>query len=728
MTARLDPAEVAALLAPGGVVARRLPGYEPRREQIAMATAVARTLEGGGILVVEAGTGTGKSLAYLVPAILWAKAHGERVVVSTRTINLQEQLVHTDLPFLQRNLGVEFAAALVKGRGNYLCRFKAQELRTQPSLLLDEPLRQELAAILEWAEETSDGSLADLGFFPRSEVWEAVRVEADDCLRSSCPQYENCFFYRARRAAAGAEILVVNHSLLLLDLALRSELGNESDLGILPSTKRLVVDEAHHLEDVATEQFGSRVTLPRLARPLARLWNPTTSRGLLPVLLQKLAGVAAPEDRPAAEGAARWLETRVLPRVPELAEAVANTFEALGPALAAELPRRGGPEPPEEQGLRVTADVRAGSFWRGVEKSLSQLAARTGDWIEATRPAFERIARLGGESAASLLFSASQVQAQVSRVAAAVLDLERFLQDDPSLCRWFELRVDRLGSPQAALCAAPVEVGAELRRILFDAVEAVVLTSATLTVERRFDFFFERTGISALADRVERLRLPSPFRYEDQALLVIPEDLPEPEAPGHEAALDRAIERALRSSRGGAFVLFTSYGALQRAAAEAARRLADSGIAILRQGEADRHTLLERFRRNPRAALFATDSFWEGVDVRGEGLRLVAIARLPFRVPTEPVQQARAEAIAARGGNPFAELGLPQAVIRLRQGFGRLIRSRDDTGAVLLLDSRVVRRRYGETFLESLPPARTIVAPTDIALGELEKFFSGSRS
>lgn len=728
MAPALDVERIVSELEPGGVLSRRLPGYEARPEQATMARAVAAIFAHGGVVVVEAGTGTGKSLAYLVPAIHWSRESGERVIVSTRTINLQEQLVHTDLPFLAKNLGVEFSAALVKGRGNYLCLRKATEIREQPALLVDDAARVELTAILEWAQETEDGSLSDLGFVPRSDTWESVMVEHDDCLRTRCPEYEPCFFYRARRAAAKANVLVVNHHLLMADLALRAELPDDDAAGVLPPATRVVVDEAHHLEDVATDYFGGAVTARRIERVLARLQHPRAAgRGVLPALLERLVAISAPDDRPAVDGAKRWIEERLRPRARELAGETARAFDVLLARVEPEIARAAtAGAAQDEQQLRVVPPVRDTEFWTDVAARIADLARSLAAFAEDARGVLDRLGGLSEPSSAKVLFLSAQLQALAGRLGATALDLGSFVDDDPDLCRWFAIRRSRERAPLLSLSFAPVEAGPHLRHTLFESFEGIVLTSATLTVEKRFDYFLERSGLALVPpDRVERLRLPSPFRFADQALVAVPEDVPEPEQPGYEAALHEAIARTVEASRGGAFVLFTSYAALSRAHTALAERLDSRGMLPLRQGEASRHALLETFRADRSSVLFATDSFWEGVDVRGEGLRAVVIARLPFRVPTEPVQQARMEAISVRGGNPFAEYGLPQAVIRLRQGFGRLIRSRDDMGVVVILDSRIVRRRYGEVFLESLPPARLISGPSEVIFAEVEKFYGG---
>ena len=724
MSEPAGPREVAAALGPGGPIARSLAGYEHRRDQVRMAEKVAETFAEGGVLAVEAGTGTGKSLAYLVPAIHWSRDHHERVIVSTNTINLQEQLIRIDLPFLADHLGVAFSAALVKGRGNYLCVRKAAEVSSSPALVVDEAVRDELKSILEWAEETADGSLADLPFVPRPEAWEAVVAEHDDCLRGRCPDYDRCFFYKARRDASAADLLIVNHHLLLSDLALRGILPDDVASGVLPPASRLVIDEAHHLEDVTTDHFGGELTLRRLDRLLARLQHPRVSeRGVLPALQAKLASLGAPEDRLTAMGAARWIEQSLKPRVPELLRDATQSFDRLLLEVASALPRSASAEGDEAQ-LRVVWELRETDLWKVVERSLQDLARSIEGFVGEIAPVVERIGMLSPSSAESMLFLSTQLEALGGRLQAIGLDLASFVADTPELCRWFSIRRRSRQAPSLSLAFAPVEAGPRLRDTLFQSFESVILTSATLSVEQRFDYFRERTGLTLLPEaRVATLRLPSPFHFAEQALVAVPADTPAPDTPGYEPALGEVIGRTIAASQGGAFVLFTSYAALARAHEALATDLRAKGFPVLRQGEAGRNLLLERFRRNRSSVLFATDSFWEGVDVRGEGLRAVIIARLPFRVPSEPIFVARCEALEARGGDPFADYALPQAVIKLRQGFGRLIRSTQDTGVVVIADSRLARKRYGDVFLNSLPPARSAIGPTAAVFTEVDKFF-----
>lgn len=717
-----DPATIAAELGPSGPIARALSGYELRREQIRMAERVAETFTHGGILVVEAGTGTGKSLAYLVPAIHWSRAQGERVIVSTNTINLQEQLVRIDLPLLAEHLGVAFRAALVKGRGNYLCLRKAAEVRSAPGLTLDEALDREIASILQWSDTTSDGTLADLPFVPRPDAWEALVAEHDDCLRARCPEYDRCFFYTARKEAAQAELLVVNHHLLLSDLQLRSLLPDDAASGVLPPATRVVIDEAHHLEDVTTDHFGAEVTMRRIERLLWRLQHPRTAeRGVLPALQQKLLSLGAAEDRLTAMGAARWIEEGLRRRVPALARDASRTFDRLLLEVAPLVPRSADAD---EQRLRIIAEVRAVAAWKVAESSLGELVRAIEAFVGEVEPVLERIALLSPSGVEATLFLGKQLEALAGRLSAIALDLASFLGDTPDLCRWFAVRRHAGRSPTLILACAPVEAGPVLRDSLFASFESTVLTSATLSVERRFEYFLERVGLDLLPQgSVETLRLESPYHFADQALIGIPVDVPPPDTAGYEPALSDVIARTIEASGGGAFVLFTSYAALSRAHEALLGRLQSRGFPVLRQGEAGRTALLDRFRGDRASVLFATDSFWEGVDVRGEGLRAIVITRLPFRVPSDPIVLARSEAIAARGQSPFADYALPQAVIKLRQGFGRLIRSHDDTGVVVIADSRLARKQYGEVFLHSLPPARLAIGPTDEVLTAVAKFF-----
>lgn len=724
--ARIAVSDTRAMLAPGGHIAAHLDGYEHRSQQLRMLDAVVTAFNDDQVLTVEAGTGTGKSLAYLLPAIEWSVRNRERVVVSTHTINLQEQLIQKDLPLLTEHGGRECTAVLVKGRGNYLCRRKAAQVEQQGASLVDDDIARELRDILEWAKRTNDGSVSDLTVRPRPEVWEQVVSENDNCLRARCPFYSTCFFYTARRAAAKADIIVANHHLLMADLALRDEMNSYTQNAVLPPARRVIVDEAHHLEDVATNYFGSRLSYAAIERTFGRLRSlKYGAKGVLPTLVLALESIEGPEDVAAAQGAVRWIEQRLLPARESLLIDAEQCFAELLTGLEDALERSVADGPDEK--IRIVPEFRELHYWSMVERALTRLGAALADFAQDFDGVSDRIEQLSEESERQVLFLATELRALQGRIAAFAAGLLAFSGDDENTCRWIEVRRRPRTGKSIAFHTAPVAVGPLLRNALFEQFPTVVLTSATLAVDRRFDYLHRNIGLNELSlpDRIATLHLESPFNFAEQALLAIPRDLPEPTDPGYEAATHDIIADTLRATRGGTFVLFTAYGALNRAAQVLAGEVAAQGLTLLQQGGTNRHLLLNRFMNDPRAVLFATDSFWEGVDVRGDALRCVIITKLPFRVPTEPIEQARVEAIQARGGNPFNDHTVPQAVIKLKQGFGRLIRSRTDRGAVVLLDSRVVRKRYGRVFLDSLPPARRLISDREGVGRELRKFFAG---
>jgi len=726
---KLKPEQIAELLGPDGVIAGKLADYEDRPEQLHMAFVVADAFNQGQLAVIEAGTGTGKSLAYLVPALLWARANQERVVISTRTINLQEQLIRKDLPFLQRATGIEFYAVLVKGRSNYFCRRRGETAGRELGLF-DRQQVEELEQIIQWAETTGDGSKEDLAFIPSYQAWEEVCCEADQCARVRCQHYRQCFFHKARRQASRADILVVNHSLLLADLALRQETDNYSATAVLPPFERVILDEAHHLEDVATSHFSSQLTRFTFSRILNRLRHPRKlNQGLLPRFLDQLSQELPDSLDELYRTLHGEIESLLIKRQ-QLIDLALDEMQS----IAEELPEFLGKEinPRFELKHRILPEFVETPVWQTIIQRVERLRVGCLELAQGLSGLLRGAEILPDFVADKVNPALVDLRGIAGRLEGLAADLASFQAVAKNSCVWIEVREGRIGRQKgliASLCQAPLEVAESLNQALYQRFRSLIMTSATLTVAGAFGYFHARVGLDRVEpQRLVELMLDSPFDYQQQALVVIPTDLPEPSRPGFAEAVRDAVEKALLCSQGRSFVLFTSYALLRQVHEELAPGLEAQRLRCLRQGEENRHRLLKRFAEDESSSLFGTDSFWEGVDVPGRSLEQVIIARLPFRVPTEPVLEARAQAIEQRGGDPFMEYTVPQAVIRFKQGFGRLIRHRSDRGVVLILDTRVVKKGYGRMFLRSLPPARVIRGHSDEVFTEIGQFFSESYS
>ena len=715
-TAPIDPESVAGDLGPGGLVAAMHPRFEDRPSQQRMAAAIATLYNDGGVGLLEAGTGVGKSLGYLVPALRWAAKNGERTVVSTNTINLQEQLVGKDLPFLERALGdqkVRFA--LLKGWRNYLCLQRLELSETVENTLFDDGLRAEVHALRGWAASTTDGSLSDLTTPPRAEAWDEVAAEPDLCGRTKCGHFDRCFLFKARRKAAQADVIVVNHHLLLSDVAVRRAQQNWEDAAVLPPYTRLVVDEGHHLEDAAAAHLGTTVTRRSLARMFNRLER--KGKGLLGALVGRLSA----SDDLLSTASLDLVQSRLAPAVHAARDKSTLVFDLL------DLYLREHDRPIQ----RLTEAFADDPVWRGglgpaLEDLLGELALLD-DGLRIVRERLEGGTRVD-EAVLPLL---AEMRAISRRLQTAGDGLRAALAPapGPETVRWIEVRGRERN---IAATSVPLDLAPILRDDLFKRVKTAVVTSATLATPAvggrgagSFAFLSRRLGLDADETAPRTAVFPSPFEYRRQALLVIPTDTPAPnaDAAGHFRRVVRLVLDHAEAADGGLFVLFTSHRDVRQAAEELRARGTDRRWPLLVHGEDGRDALLNRFRDAGRAVLLGTASFWEGVDVPGEALRGLVIAKLPFRVPTEPITAAHSEAIAKRGGDPFTEYMLPHAALRLKQGFGRLIRGATDRGAVIIADPRCVTKRYGQSLLETLPPARPLIVPWERARDEVVAFY-----
>lgn len=681
----LELGRLKATFGPDGPLARSLPDYELRPQQVRMAEAVAGAFNDSSTLIAEAGTGTGKSLAYLLPAAEWALQNQDRVVISTDTINLQDQLYAKDIPDLRRSLGQrgkQLRAAMVKGRSNYLCLRRWEVFRRRAGRSPQESLFT--VKLLLWLQNTVTGDAAELPLnSDERQLWLQVCATPETCTGRRCRGVHGgpCYLTRARQRAEAAHVVVVNHSLLLSDLAANST--------VLPDYERVVIDEAHKLESQATDQFSFTADAHTMQEFLDRISKPVPGadreEGLAAVLPALLRASRASTDT----------ANRLLSLSRQLAETVSavrvrtsELFAAVGPVL-----KYAGAQRDQDVQLRAVASLRHSrewadlrAAWESLELRLTELRGRLGAVLEL----FEA---LEGMNVAEYDETLAELQSLQQLAAALAENLGRILvEPDENDVVWIRLSA-RTGA--VSLHRAPLNVGPLLREQLFEQKSTVVLTSATLAVDGSFGFVCSRLGVES----PQTLLVGSPYDYAASTLLLLPQDMPEPASPGYQKAVEQTIEQLATAAGGRTLALFTSHSAVQATAKALRGALARQDILVLTHGDAPRHRLLQQFKSNPRTVLLGTRSFWEGVDVIGDALSVLVVAKLPFEVPTDPVFAARSEQF----DDPFSEFSVPQAAIRLKQGFGRLIRSSHDRGVVALLDRRLVSRSYGATFLRSLP-------------------------
>ena len=683
----LDTDEVAALLEYGGPFARYFPNYEYRQQQVEMLRAVSDALSSGQHLMVEAGTGTGKSFAYMVPAALFALQNNTRVVISTNTINLQDQLIKKDIPDLREALGLDLRAVVLKGRSNYLCPRRLEALRQRGPTTVDE--MRVLAKILVWLTSSSSGDRNEINLNGPAErdVWYRISAEDEGCKAEVCVSRTGgaCPFYRVRQAALSAHILIVNHALLLADVATGSK--------VLPEYNYLIVDEAHHLESATTSALSFRITQPDLARLLRELGG--SSSGILSHLLRLSQTILRPSDLASMHQQVDRA-TDLLFRLERGFQGFFRTIEAFMGEI-----RDGKPVSPYGQQERILEGSRTLPAWTDVEIEWDSVHEAATLLLNLVAELYKACSDRREEGESELENTLEILANTYRRMAEADARMHEFVnQPAQGNIYWVEIQPN---SNQINLQIAPLHVGPLMEQFIWHEKTSVILTSATLTANEGFDYIRSRLS----ADEADELQLGSPFDYETAAMLYLANDIPEPaDAAGYQRAVEQTLIRLAKATGGRMLTLFTSYAQLKRTSQAITGPLGESGITVYEQGEgASANTLLETFREAERAVLLGTRSFWEGVDIPGQALSVLVIVKLPFDVPSDPIIAARSETFE----DAFNEYQLPEAILRFRQGFGRLIRTQSDRGIVAILDRRILTKRYGRAFLESLPTCKLVM-------------------
>lgn len=645
--------DIEKLLSDNGPLADGFTNYESRPQQIEMAVAVDAALQSGYHLAVEAGTGVGKSFAYLIPAIKQIVAEKKKILISTHTINLQEQLINKDLPFLAEHLEFDFVASLAKGRSNYICHRRLEYAIAKQTGLFNDTT-DTLSELKTWASKTKNGSLSDLGYVPPMQIWDMVQSEHGNCKHRKCPHYGRCFYWKARRQLDKSDIIVANHSLLFSDLVLKEK----SPIGVLPEYDSIILDEAHNIESVAEDHFGINISSYTLDYNLNRLYNTKTKRGLISPdqkEIVKLVRTCQTDSKLFFRQVNAWLDN--IDKTGSCHKCPENFIDD------------------------------------NITPTIKELRNKLNDHIKQIENEDEM----------------AELQRLSDRLRELIADINAFLnQSNDQHVYWVEVSGAKRNFVR--LKSAPVKAAENIKAVLFDAFNSVILTSATLSCgeqdkNRGFEFFASRIGLG----EHNALLLGSPYDYEKQVKLYIEQNMPDPNSPDFIRSTVEKLKHYLAITQGKAFVLFTSYSMLRKTADMLESWLDQNNITLLQQGkDLDRTTLLNVFKADTNSVLFGTSSFWQGVDVPGDSLSSVIITKLPFAVPNHPLIEGKIEQIRKEGGNPFYQYQLPQAIIKFKQGFGRLIRSHNDTGIIAVLDSRIHAKSYGKFFLQAIPKCKVI--------------------
>jgi ATP-dependent DNA helicase DinG len=700
---KLNAARILGDLREGGNVAVSLEQFEPRQAQLDLMELIIDCFNDDAIGAAEAGTGVGKSFAYLLPSLHFAVETGERVVISTATITLQQQLFGKDIPLVVNATGIPVKAALVKGRGNYLCRNRLNDALSEPELALSEE-QDELERIVRWAQTSKTGGRDELALTPAENIWSRVCSDSELCMGKHCPQQDRCFIVALRKEAAAASIVVVNHHLLFADLVARREGAGYEAAVVLPPYSRVIIDEAHTIEAAATSFFSKEFSRVGILRYLGRLHR--ERRGLRSGLLARLFSLL-----PGGEGNLKTL-------VSALEGIRGAAYEIDAPAL--DLCNEEGVFRFSPDKKNESADSSLFPRFIALRKKLLAFTSMTRDFLEM----------LPKEEENPIVWELKAILRYFDNVAGICSAFTEYHQRPGEVMYIEKRRASGTGKQSAedgkywaVFTQSPVELAESLKESLFLPNKTIVCVSATLAINNNFNYWAIRCGAALVADHpLYSGCFPSPFPYSSAVLLAAPSDAPLPDEDGYQDFVNGSVGSLAAAAEGSALILFTSYQSLQSAWFAAAPELKNRGIRCLRQGDDDRSRLLQTFLADTHSVLFATDSFWEGVDAPGDTLRLVILCRLPFRTPNDPVFEARREAVEKNGGNPFMDLSLPEAVMKFKQGFGRLMRRSSDRGVVAVLDGRLIKKRYGVFFLQSLPETRTSFSDFSGVLRDTENF------
>lgn len=698
-TVKLSSDDVASYLSKDGPLSKVFSNYEERPSQIELLRRITDVFNSDSVGVFEAGTGVGKSFAYLIPSMLWSLSNKERVVVSTGTINLQQQVFEKDIPFAERIIGKKVSAVLVKGRQNYICLRRLNEVVNEPDLFSDDS--DTFEKILKWTKKTKDGSRSDLSFQPPESLWQRVNSESDACMGMRCKFYSKCFVMKMKKDASDANLLVVNHHILFADIQSRMDGAGFDGAAVLPAYKRIVFDEAHGVEGAATSFFSQNLSRFKLLKQLNLLCR--RKRGSVSGFLYTVSALSDGEDMTA-----------------EIEMDIEDAKTAFS-----ELEKEADSFVGNEFSVRIkAANAQAFSSVLFKMRDLQKAVAKI---VTSVRTVLDGIADVDKDEAAVW-----ETKSILRRLDACVTVCQNYCEweNHPELVFW--LQKSRLPPALAAssdfpfyfqFVQTPLDISSLMNEGVFEPMKSVVCTSATLGIEGKFDFWEARTGVKFVEPgRVLRGAFDSPFPYDRNMVFAVPSDAPFPDNQQFQPFVDMSVSRLVLAANGRTLVLFTSYDMLRKTFDAVAESVKGSGITLLKQGDDDRFKLLSKFKEDTASVLFATDSFWEGVDVPGESLRQVVIVKLPFGVPSDPVFSARSEIVEKNGGNSFMELSVPEAVIKFRQGFGRLIRRGDDKGAVVVLDRRIIEKRYGSIFLASIPRTKRVYEPLENLLASTKAY------